>query len=238
MKTLTGLFKKKEQISEEEKQKRSAKDWLPIVDIQKDIVMLKDGSCVRIIEIMPINFKLKSRADKKFLILNYRSFLKACKFPMQISIQCKKADVDPHINRVQAFTKIEKNETVKNMIRGYIKLVRSLSYGSKSAISRRFFLIIPYVAPYGGGKEVVFSDVIKQITEKVNLIKEFLNKCGNEINEMKDDTETVANIIYTYLNKRTCEVQKFSGKLLGLSGVFLNAEWNDDDGDDEGDDEE
>jgi hypothetical protein len=106
--------KDKGAISVEEQQRLTAKDWLPIKDIKKGIVVLKNGTYVKIIEVIPINFKLKSRADKRFLILNYRAFLKACRFPMQISIQCKKADVDPHIKRIKSFIKTEKNENVKN----------------------------------------------------------------------------------------------------------------------------
>ncbi len=47
------------------------------------------------------------------------------------------------------------------------------------------------------------------------------------------DTESVANVLYTYLNRRTCELQKFAGKLMSLTGTFLNSQLEK-----EGDDEE
>lgn len=225
----------KEEISQEEQQRITAKNWMPIQNVVNGIVVLKNGTYVKILEVIPINFKLKSRTDKRFLILNYRSFLKACKFPMQISVQCKKADVEPHIKRIKTFLKTEKNENVKKMIKGYIKLVSSLSHGSKGAISRRFFLIIPYV-PLPGVKNFEFRDVEKQLSDKHITIKEFLSKCGNEIIEQQD-TEWVANVLYTYLNKKTCEVQKFGGKLVQLSGLFLNSELEDMDEDEGGEDE-
>ncbi len=99
---------------------------------------------------------------------------------MQISVQCKRADVDPHIKRIKAFYKTERNENVKKMLQGYIKLVLSLSYGSRSAISRKFFLSFPYEPPFAA-KTIEFHDVEKQLIEKSIMIREFLNRCGNEV---------------------------------------------------------
>ena len=135
----------KKKASPEEVMKATVQNWQPIKDIKEGVVILKNGTYLKIVEVIPINFKLKSAADKRFLILNYRAFLKACKFPMQISVQCRKADIDPHLNRIKAIYKLEKNEDVKNLTQGYMRLVKSLSYGTKTAISRRFFLIFPYI---------------------------------------------------------------------------------------------
>ena len=217
------LHSSKNKVSEEELEKATVQNWQPIKDIKDGVVILKNGEYVKIIEVVPINFKLKSAADKKFLILNYRAFLKGCRFPMQISVQCRKADIDPHLNRIKALYKLEKNEDVKNLTQGYMRLVKSLSYGTKTAISRRFFLIVPYVTP-PGKKDEPFGEVVKQLKDKESKIKNFLEQCGNEIAEVPDETEYVANVLYTYLNKKTSEQQKFSGKLLELKGLFVNSD--------------
>lgn len=230
------FMKKKEVISEEEKLRINAKNWMPIKNIRNGIIELKNGNFIKLVEVTPINFKLKSRTDRRFLIYNYRSFLKACRFPMQISIQCKKADVDPHIKRISMFLKTEKNPNAKNMLKGYIKLVKSLSVGTKGAVSRRFFLVIPYVKPIGIANSS-FSDIEKQMIEKVTLVKEFLDKCGNDVTEIKD-TAQVADILYTYMNKRTCEVQKIGEKMNLLTGMFLNMDWEEREDDEEEDEDE
>ncbi len=213
----------KKKVSEEELVKATVQNWQPIKDIKDGVVILKNGDYVKIVEVIPINFKLKSAADKRFLILNYRAFLKGCRFPMQISVQCRKADIDPHLNRIKALYKLEKNEDVKNLTQGYMRLVKSLNYGAKTAISRRFFLIFPYVTP-PGKKDEPFQEVVKQLKDKESKIRNFLEQCGNEITEVPDETEYVANVLYTYLNKKTSEQQKFSGKLLELKGLFVNSD--------------
>lgn len=227
----------KKKVSEEDLMRATVQNWLPIKDIKDGIVILKNGTYLKIIEVVPINFKLKSAADKRFLILNYRAFLKGCRFPMQISVQCRKADIDPHLNRIKAIYKLEKNEDVKELTRGYMKLVKSLSYGAKTAISRKFFLIVPYVVP-PGKKEEPFQEIVKQLKEKEKTIKDFLDQCGNEIVEVPDETEYVAGILYSYLNKKSSEQQKFSGKLLELKGLFVNSDLDAVEGSDDDDEDE
>ena len=228
----------KKKASEEDKMKATVQNWLPIKDIKDGVVILKNGEYIKIIEVVPINFKLKSAADKRFLILNYRAFLKGCRFPMQISVQCRKADIDPHLNRIKSIYKLEKNEDVKELTKGYMKLVKSLSFGTKTAISRRFFLIVPYILP-PGKKEESFQEVLKQLKEKEKTIKDFLDQCGNEIVEVPDETEYVAGVLYSYLNKKSSEQQKFSGKLLELKGLFVNSDLDNVEGsEDDVDDEE
>jgi len=226
-----SVDKKSSKKKAKKEQNNTTKNWMPIQNIVDGVIILKNGMYVKIIEVIPVNFKLKSREDKRFIIINYRAFLKACRFPMHISIQCKKADVDPHIKRVREFLKIERNENVKKMLHGYIKLINSLAIGTKGAVSRRFFMIIPYTLPFGV-KEANFQDVVKQLSERQALVKEFISKCGNEIVD-HNNSEFVANVLYTYLNKKTCEVQRFGGKMLSLSGLFVNSDL-----DAEGEDEE
>jgi conjugal transfer ATP-binding protein TraC len=207
-----------EQLKKEEAQK-TVKDWVPVKTVRDGIVHLKNGEYVKILEIIPVNFKLKSKAEKRMLILSYRAFLKGCRFPMQISIQCRKANIDPHITRMKSFYNIEKNPNVKTMIKGYINLVTDI--GTQGTITRRYFLVYPYVKP-PGVSEISYNDVLKQMKEKNSLVKEYLFACGNEVLDHAD-TEFAVNVLYSYFNKRTCEVQRIGKKLVSLMGTFLDA---------------
>jgi hypothetical protein len=202
-----------------EKEKKTVKDWVPVKDVKDGIIHLKNGMYIKILEIIPVNFKLKSRAEKKMLLYNYRSFLKGCKFPMQISIQCRKANIEPHIDRMKQFLEVEKNINVRNMINGYIKLVSEI--GLQGTITRRYYIIYSYIAPYGVANSG-YNDVLKQMKDKQMLIKDYLTACGNEVIE-NCDTEFQINVLYSYLNKKTCEVQKIGKKLLTLMGTFLES---------------
>lgn len=204
----------------------TTKDWLHIKAINTGIICLKSGEYLIIIEVLPINFKLRSKLEKRSIILNYQEFLKACHYPIQISIQCKKSDIEPHIKKMEQHYKQEKNENVRNMAQGYINLVRSL--GKKGAVSRRFFLVIPYVQP-AGIKNIEFSEIDKQLSEKKAKIVDYLKQCGNAVVDAGEsgDTEYTLNILYSCLNKRTSDVQRFSGKFLSLSGIMCDLKMED-----------
>jgi conjugal transfer ATP-binding protein TraC len=219
--SIVSIFKNTPQgegQTDEEIKLQGVKDWLPVIDVRDGIVHMKDEQFVKIIEIIPINFKLKSRYERRMLMINYRALLKACKFPMQISVQCRKANVEPHINRMEKFLSLEKNENVRNMLEGYISLIKQI--GNKGAITRRYFMVIPYVNALKS-KTVDYTEVLKQLYEKSVVIKEFMKRCGNEA-IIRNDTEFTVDILYSYLNKKTCEVQKIGSKLMSLTGMFLD----------------
>lgn len=205
----------------------STKDWLPVKTIINGIILLKTGDYLKILEVLPINFKLRSKVEKRSIILNYREFLKACHYPMQVSIQCKKADIEPHIKRMEGYLKEETNDNVKNMGKDYVGLVRTL--GKRGAVSRRFFMVVPYVQP-AGIKTVEFSDVDKQLSEKKSNIQDYLKHCGNVVVDAGDvdDTEYILNILYSCINKRTCDIQRFGCKLLALTGIYTDLEMEED----------
>lgn len=201
----------------------STKDWLPVKDVTNGIIVLKNGTFLKILEILPINFKLRSKLEKRSIILNYREFLKACHYPMQISIQCKKADIEPHIKKMEGYYKEEKNENARSMAQVYINLVRTL--GKKGAVSRRFFLVVPYIQP-AEIKSLEFSEVDKQLSEKKANIRDYLNQCGNAVVDAGEsgDTEYILNVLYSCINKRSSDIQRFSCKLLSLSGILSDLE--------------
>ena len=213
------MLKHKEKNRQNLSEQKTVKDWLPFKDIINGIAILKNGEYVKILEVLPINFKLRSKSEKRSIIINYREFLKACRFPMQISIQCKKSDIEPHIKKMEGFYKNEANDNARSMLRGYINLVRTL--GTKGAVSRRFFLVIPYIQP-AGVKNIGFADVDKQLSENALNVRDYLKPCGNIVVDSGDagDIEYILNILYTCINRRTCEVQKFACKMLSLSGIL------------------
>ena len=202
---------------------QSTRDWLPIKAIANGIIILKNGSYVKILEVLPINFKLKSKLEKRSIIINYREFLKACHYPIQVSIQCRKADIEPHIKKMEGYLKDENNENVRTMAKGYINLVSFL--GKKGAVSRRFFLVIPYVQP-PGVKNVEFTDVDRQLSEKKAGIREYLKQCGNGVVDTgyTDDSEYVFNILNSCINKRTRDIQQISCRLMSLCGILSDHE--------------
>ncbi len=199
----------------------TVKQWLPIKNIKDGVIELKNGKYIKIVEVLPINFKLKSKREKKYILINFRAFLNACRFPMHISIQCKKADIRPHIKRIESIYQKEQNENTRYMMKGYMKLVEEL--GNKGAVSRSFYLIFNYEPPIGI-KNTSYAEVSKQLAEKSATIRDYLKPCGNEIIDFTGDDKTaeIADVLHSYLNRRSYEIQNPTDKYKLLTGMFLN----------------
>ena len=53
--------------------KQFTQDWVPVKDINYEMIETKDGRYVRILEITPINFHLRNEMDKNNIVNNFFS---------------------------------------------------------------------------------------------------------------------------------------------------------------------
>ena len=53
--------------------RKSIKSWFPIKDIRDGIIENKNGEFLKILEILPINFELKSIEEKETILYSYNN---------------------------------------------------------------------------------------------------------------------------------------------------------------------
>ena len=154
--------------------------WLPIKSFN-NAINLKNGDSIKILEVKPINFKLRSDAEQIAILESYKNFLKQCNFEIQIIVQAYKADIKQHLEKVENYS--YGNEKLKNMMNSYKNLVMDI-VSQKTSITRRFFIVIK-------------SD--KNIDENIEKITKGLNACGNEV--ILCDKKTIKEILKVYFFK-------------------------------------
>lgn len=188
-------------------------DWLPVKEIRDGIIVLKNGRYVKAVEVSPVNFLLSSQKEKHNIIKAFRALLNICDFPLQILVRSWKADTQPHIKRMEAYHSREPDENCRRLIQGYIRLVRNI--GSKNAVSRRFFIVFPYI-PDPGVKTFTFEDVVKKLNENKRKIAEYISHCGNRVLEPSDEDSFTAGVLYTAINRKKSVTQPLPVKLDSL----------------------
>lgn len=95
----------------------SVQDWLPFQKIlDNGIIKLEENLYVKIIQINPINFNLKSELEKEAILNSYKLFLKTCNFDIQILIQSNKEDLSKHILKINS-QKISKKKILKKFLK-------------------------------------------------------------------------------------------------------------------------
>ena len=104
--------------------------------------MTTDGRFLKILEIEPINFMLRSDEEQFNIISTFASWLKISPMRLQFKSITRKADSDKHVAMVRKELEHEENEQCRSLGEGYIRLIKDV--GSREALTRRFFLIFQY----------------------------------------------------------------------------------------------
>lgn len=129
--------------------RNSTQEFIEITAIQDEIVFLKDGSAVLIIQTTGVNFELLSADEKKAVIAAFSALLNSLNFPIQIIIRSQKKDIAPYITLLDARITQEQNPRLKDQIEKYRDFIQSLAK-KNSILEKNFYLVIPfYKAPLG-----------------------------------------------------------------------------------------
>lgn len=91
-------------------------DFLPIKNLSNGIIETVDGRYIKILEIEPINFLLRSDEEQANIISSFASWLKISPMRLQFKSITRKADSDKHIAMVRQDLKEEDNEKCKERL--------------------------------------------------------------------------------------------------------------------------
>lgn len=75
--------------------------YLPIRRIDHGIIYTTDHQYVKIIEVLPINFLLRSAREQRNIIYSFVSYLKICPVKLQFKVLTKRADINRHLETIQ-----------------------------------------------------------------------------------------------------------------------------------------
>lgn len=185
-------------------------DFIPIKNITHGIVETTDGRYIKILEIEPINFMLRSNEEQFNIISSFASWLKISPMRLQFKSITRKADSDKHVAMIQEELAEEENEQCKSLGEGYIRLIKDV--GSREALTRRFFLIFQYEEVRRGDNDD-FAQIYSMLQTAEQNAKAYFMQCGNSILQPKDPDEATAEILYMFFNRRSCIDEPFSTRV-------------------------
>jgi len=197
--TFDNETREKSKPVESPKAQSPVAQYLPIEDIRNGIIYTRDHRYVKIIEVSPINFLLRSAREQRNIIYSFVSYLKISPAKIQFKVLTKKADVNRHLYKIEEEIAHETDEKCRVLQQDYANLVRQL--GSKEAITRRFFLIFEYEGI--GGRRGDEKDAIAELNSVVQTATVFLRQCGNEVIQYENDNDFTVDVLYNLLNRNT-----------------------------------
>ena len=184
--------------------------FLPVKDIRNGIVETTDGRYVKILEIEPINFMLRSSEEQYNILSSFASWLKISPMRLQFKSITRKADSDKHIALLRKEMANEENEQCKELSEDYIRLIKDV--GSREALTRRFFLIFQYEA-FGRNESDDYSKIYSMLVGAEQNARAYFMQCGNNILQPKNPDEATAEILYMFFNRRSCVEEPFADRV-------------------------
>ena len=184
--------------------------FLPVKDIRNGIVETTDGRYIKILEIEPINFMLRSSEEQYNILSSFASWLKISPMKLQFKSITRKADSDKHVAMIRKELEKEDNEQCKTLSEDYIRLIKDV--GSREALTRRFFLIYQYEA-IGRNESDDYSKIYGMLMTAEQNARAYFLQCGNSIVQHKNPDEATAEILYMFFNRRSCVDEPFASRV-------------------------
>ena len=159
---------------------------------------MQNKKFIKIIEIKPINFNLKSELEKEAILNSYKIFLKTCNFNFQILIQSNKEDLSNHFSQIRENSNLE-NKNIQEISEKYINYIKEINNNNKSS-SKNYYIIINYENTNNEIQDME-SYAIEDLNNKYFKIKDCLARSGNNaINIL--NKEEIKEILFSFLNTR------------------------------------
>jgi len=205
----------------------STQMYLNIAEIKDNVIILKNGGLRAILQTSSVNFNLKSEDEQNAIIYSYQSFLNSLDFPIQISIQSRKLDIDKYIETIKEKAEGHKNPLLKQQTFEYADYIKKLiEYAD--IMEKTFYIIVPF-EPYRVQKLNIFAKFMQRISakdsvdeikrrhhefeglhknlmERVNMVKTGLEGCNLRAAQLT--TPQLIEMFYKIYNPTTSRNQK------------------------------
>lgn len=193
-------------------------DLLPIEKIENGILHTTDDRYIKILEIEPINFLLRSPREQRSVIYSFASLLKVSPVRLQFKSFSRKADVNAYLDKLRRDAANEPDAAVRKRHMSYIRFVKRL--GSRDAVSRRFFVIFQYEAPTNE-RNISYAEIVSTLETTARNFRTYLAQCGNAIVEHENEDEFLTDVFYTLLNRRTAVQMPLQERIQDVLASYL-----------------
>lgn len=187
---------------------------VPIKRITEGLIETEDGRFVKILEVLPTNFYLKSEIERQNIIFYLASYLKIAPDKLQILVTTTRADIDAYCEQMERYYMNEPNEKCREMILEDAELVNYLA--ANEAVTRHFYIVYEYS---GSSKDI--CEISKEMADIALTASEYLDYCGLEVIRHEKYDEFLLKTLYTAYHKQTASEVDFNALMRSISPVYM-----------------
>jgi len=182
----------------------TSQQYLEIVDITNDLLVMKDGSTAIVLEVGAINFGLLSEPEQDAIIYAYAALINSLSFPIQIAIISRPKDVTAYLEYVDEQFQQAASEMRRQQIANYRQFISNL-ITEQNVLDKNFYIILP------------LSAIELGITDSINPVNKVI---ANDKPAVFDKNSVIQRSVNTLGPRRDHMISQFGR--FGLRAQQLN----------------
>ena len=196
-----------------------AAGYFPITKIENGIIYTKDHRYIKVVEVVPINFMLRSAREQRSIIYSFISYLKISPVKLQFKVLTRRADITRHMDAVRCEMAQETNEQCRLMQEDYLQFVQQV--GAREAVTRRFFLVFEYEPWSNTKRSDEEGEAVGSLQSAVRTASNYLRQCGNEVIIPDNEDEFTVDILYNLLCRNESAVKPLSARVQEVIAAYM-----------------
>ena len=181
----------------------STQQAMPILDVRDDIVILKDGTYVKLMEFSPINFELRSPTEQDAIIAQFGSVIRTWPKNVHIKVVSTPSNVSDFIDELTSCMERESSEECKKLQLDQIEMLERIS--QTQGATRRFFISFPFEETGGFRKTPSFREIKRDLDKQGRSLQTAMENCGNALVSL-EEKEYALSALYTTICKAQSDV--------------------------------
>lgn len=212
--------KKEKEKTEKLTQIESVQSWSPIRDVERGIIVTKDNRFVKLMEVSPINFSLRSGDEQSMIANAFGAAMRTLPRTFQFKITSRRADVTDFVDELAEHRLQEPSQSCRKMQAQQIEMIRHA--GATQGVSRRFFVAFPYEERSYTSRKQTFDDVYYDLDRVANTFAASLRNCGNEVVSNNSNDYTLS-ALYSIFARSESEKKSFEDREMDVMARYAAA---------------
>ena len=193
--------KREPSVSRADKNNFDSQGLVNVKEIKHGIVCCADGSYVKILEVMPLNYYQKDVAEKNKITEAFLQLFRTCPNILHIKMRTEKADTNTIIQTIRENYKKENNPKLAWAAEDYISHIQALQ--KANTVDKRFYVIYQYEGEDGKFSRD-FDEIYRNMRSIEYDLRSKLTSCGNIVITPKNENYHACEVFYKFFNPLTC----------------------------------
>jgi len=159
---------------------QSTQQYVNIANIADSIVITRTGLLRKVVEVMPVNFSLKSEQEQQAMVGQYQNFLNSLNFPVQIVLHSRRLDLHPYLSSLEGFVNKIDSDLLRLHANEYLEFIKRLT--SLANIMEKRFYIVVGIEP-GPTKQGLLASLFGAKKAQIKFSPEDYRKFQKTLNE-------------------------------------------------------